>query len=62
MVRGGSEVCGMRRAGRDVIKSCKSGGGRDWPGRGERHLAYQGAAVHRHSLDRLNTINDSPKK
>jgi len=35
-------------------------GGRDWPGRGERHLARQEAAVHRHSLDRLNTINDSP--
>jgi len=36
MVRGGSEVRGMRRAGRDVIKSCKSGGGaRTGPG-GER--------------------------
>jgi len=27
---------------------------------GERHLSKQEAAVHRHSLDRLNTINDSP--
>jgi len=62
MVRGDSGVRGMRRAGGDVIKSCKKGGGRDWPGRGERHLAFQEAAVHRHSLDRLNTINDSKKK
>jgi len=26
MVCGGGEVCGMRRAGRDVIRSCKSVG------------------------------------
>jgi len=38
------------------------GEGRDWPGRRERHLGDQKAAVHRHSLDRLNTINDSLKK
>ena len=31
-------------------------------GRGERHLGHQSAAVHRHSLDRLNTVNDSLKK
>jgi len=37
-------------------------GGRDWPGRGARHLGHQSAAVHCHSLDRLNTINDSLKK
>jgi len=38
------------------------GEGRDWPGRGERHLGHRSAAVHRHSLDRLNTISDSLKK
>ena len=32
------------------------------PGRGERHLGDQSATVHRHSLDRLNMINDSLKK
>jgi len=32
--------------------------GRDWLGSGGRHLSDQSAAVHRHSLDRLNTIND----
>jgi len=37
-----------------------SGEGRDWLGREERHLVKQEAAVHRHSLDSLNTINDSP--
>ena len=36
-------------------------GGRDWPGRGERRLGDQNAAVHRHSLDRLTMINDSLK-
>jgi len=34
----------------------------DWPGRGERHLVKQEAAVHRHNLDRLNAINDPPPK
>ena len=33
--------------------------GRDWPGWGETW--QQSAAVHRHSLDRLNTANESQK-
>jgi len=36
--------------------------GRGRPGRGERHLVKQETVVHRHSLDRLNTINDFKKK
>jgi len=40
----------------------ESGGGRHWPGGRERHLVKQEAAVLRHSLDRLNTNNDSLKK
>jgi len=35
--------------------------GRDWPARGERHPSNRGAAVHCHSLDRLNGMNYSLK-
>jgi len=39
------------------------GGGRDWPEwRREATRGNPGAAVHRHSLDRLNAINDSLNK
>ena len=50
MVRGGSEVRGMRSAGRDVLRGCKVGGAGTGPGGGEA----PGTVVHRHSL------NDSP--
>jgi len=41
-----------------------SGEGRSGPDgrRGERHQGDRDATVHRHSLDRLNAINDSLKK
>ena len=39
VVCGGGEVCGMRGAEIDVKIDVRSGEGRDWPGRGERHLA-----------------------
>lgn len=54
MVRGGGEVRGV---GPCILVD--RGEGRDWPGRG-KVIGNQEAAVHRHSLDRLNTI--PPKK
>jgi len=32
--------------------------GRDWPGGWGKHLGNRETAVHRHSLNRLNVIND----
>ena len=53
------------RAGDAVhyLESVDSGEGRNWPvGRREATRTCSGAAVHRHSLDRLNAINDTLKK
>jgi len=62
MVRSGGEIHGV--SGEEMwlwyVIFVDSGEGRDWPGRGERHLVKQEAAVHRHSLGRLNTINEFP--
>ena len=53
MVRGFGEIHTVEHVHRER--------GRDWPGRCEGSW-QQCAAVHRHSLYRLNTINDSLKK
>jgi len=43
-------------------RESKESMGRDWPeGRREATWGDPGAVVHRHSLDRLNAINDSLK-
>jgi len=45
-------------------RGSKGQGGRDWPAwkREATWSARPGAAVHRHTLDRVNAINDSLKK
>ena len=53
MVRGGGEI--------HTVEHVHRKRGRDWPGWCKGSW-QQCAAVHRHSLYRLNTINDSLKK
>ena len=55
-MRGGGKICAINR--QYIIR----GEGRDWLGWGERHPSNWGAAVNRHSLERLNAINDYSKK
>jgi len=67
MVRSGGEIGGLREEGESVHyylfpTLVDSGEGRDWLGRGERRLVNQEAVARRHSLDRLNTINESKEK
>ena len=55
----------MVRAGFGVyfIDNLDGGGGTDWPvGRREATWDHPGAAVHHHSLHRLNVINDCLNK
>jgi len=61
MARGGrcGETSSSVSSGRVYyVNSVDSGEGRDWPVRRGATRAHSGAAVHRHSLLRLNAIHD----